>query len=88
MPPRASSDIRLETPSNGANPITVADFDINLLLRFEGGFFMQFRALLTLPFLPWADEAVAAGTEPTYATISTSDIADLFLNFVSFNTAA
>ena len=86
MPPRASSDIRLETPSNGADPITAADFDINLLLRFEGGFYMQFRALL--PFLPWADEVVAAGSEPTYSNISTFAIVDLLLNFVSFNTAA
>ena len=62
MPPRATGDIRLATPANGAGPITAAGFGIHLPLRFEGAFFMQFRSLL--PFLPWADEVLAAGTEP------------------------
>ena len=47
---------------------------------------MQFRALLL--FLPWADDVVAAGAEPAYTTISTFDIADPSLDFVSFNDAA
>ena len=34
-----------------------------------------------LPFLPWADEAVAAGSLPTKATIPLFEIEDLLLSF-------
>ena len=85
MPPRVADEIRLVTPTNGADPITVADYDIDLPLSFEGGFY-HYRILL--PFLPWADEVVAAGHRPTKATIPLFEIEDLLLAFVVWDPAA
>ena len=85
MPPRASSDIRLETPTNGASPPSAADLDLHLPLRFEGAY-LQYRTLL--PFLPWADEVVAAGAEPSYSNISAFSIESILLECVSFQAAA
>ena len=66
-------------PTNGANPFTPADFDIDLPLRFT-------RAEVIwrdhLPFLPWADELVARGARPSYYTISFFEIESLLLEFV------
>ena len=89
MPPRVANEIRVVTPSNGAAmgaaPITADDYDIGLLLGFEGGFH-HWRILL--PFLPWADEAVAAGGLPTKATIPLFEMEDLLLAFVLWEEAA
>ena len=41
-----------------------------------------------LPFLPWADEVVAAGNRPTKATIPLFEIEDLVLAFVVWDPAA
>ena len=79
MPPRVANEIRVVTPTNGAAPITVNDYDIDLPLSFEGGFY-HYRILL--PFLPWADEVVGAGNRPTKATIPLFEIEDLMLAFV------
>lgn len=89
MPPRVANEIRVVTPSNGhgAAPITVNDYDIGLLLGFEGGFH-HWR--IFLPFLPWADEAVAAGSLPTKATIPllSFEMEDLLLAFVLWEAPA
>ena len=85
IPPRVANEIRVVTPENGAGPITVNDYDINPPLGFEGGF-SHLRMLL--PFLPWADEAVAAGNLPTKATIPLFEIEGLMLSFVVWETAA
>lgn len=87
MPPRVANEIRLVTPTNGAAPITADDYDIDLPLSFEGGFY-HYRILL--PFLPWADEVVAAGNRPTKATIPLFEISieDLMLAFVVWEPAA
>ena len=69
----------MATPRNGAAPITADDYDIGLLLSFEGGFH-HWRILL--PFLPRADGAVAAGGLPTKATILLFEMEDLLLAFV------
>ena len=41
-----------------------------------------------LPFLPWADEVVAAGNMPAKATILLFELEDLMLSFVVWETAA
>ena len=66
MPPGVANKIRLVdvTPTNGACPITVNDYDIGLSLGFEGLFCDWY---ILLPFLQWADAAVAAGNLPTKA---------------------
>ena len=85
MPPRVGNEIRVVTPSNGAAPITVDDYDIDLVLGFEGEFH-HWRILL--PFLPWADGVVAAENRPTKATIPLFEIEDLMLAFVIWEPAA
>ena len=78
MPPRVSNEIRVGTPTNGAQPITVNDYDVDLSLSFEGEFY-HWRILL--PFLPWADEVVAVDNLPTKATIPLFELEGLMLSF-------
>ena len=78
MPPRAANEIRVVTPTNGAAPITVNDYDIDLPLGFG---FRCWRILM--PFVPWADEVVATGSPPTKAAIPLFEIEDL-LQLLSF----
>ena len=89
IPPGVANEIRAATPANGAGPITANDYDIDLPLSFgwpfEGGFY-HWR--IFLPFLPWADEVVAAGNLPAKATIPLFEIEDLVLSFVVWETAA
>ena len=78
-------EIRVVTPANGAAPITADEYDIDLPLRFEGGFY-HYR--ISLPFLPWADGVVAAGNRPTKATIPLFEIEGRMLAFVVWEPAA
>ena len=79
MPPRAGGAISFVQPTNGASPFTAADFDIDLPVRFS-------RAELVwrdkLPFLPWADEVVAAGARPNYSSVSFFALEDLLLDVI------
>ena len=83
--PRVANEIRLVTPTNVAAPITADDYDVGLPLSFKGGFY-HYRILL--PFLPCADEVVAAGNRPTKAAIPLFEIEDLALAFVVWEPAA
>ena len=68
-----------------SNQIGVNDYDTHLPLGFEGGFYHR---RILMPFLPWADAAMAAGGLPTKATIPLFEIEDLMLSFVVWETAA
>ena len=72
--------IHLQIPTNGANPFTSSDFDVDLPLQaFTRA---EFIWRDHLPFLPWADELVAGGARPSYSTISFFEIESPLLEFV------
>ena len=79
MPPRPVRSIHLQIPTNGSNPFTPVDFDIDLPLAFTRA---EFLWRDYLPFLPLADELVARGARPSYSTISFFEIESLLLEFV------
>ena len=82
MPPRPALPIRYHNPTNGAAPFEFGphdqdfDIDIDLPLNFSKGE-LHWRHLL--PFLPWADEVVAAGARKTYSTVPFFEIEGLLL---------
>ena len=79
MPPRPALSISYQNPTNGAAPFGPPDFDIDLPLNFSKG---ELRWRHLLPFLPWADEVVAAGARKTYSTVFFFEIEGLLLEVV------
>ena len=82
MPPRPRlANIQYAVQTDGVTPVLPANFDAHLTLVVSGPAY-RWRSLL--PFLPWADEAVAAGVSLSSATISYFELEALLLILLDF----
>ena len=86
MPPRPRlANIQYAVQTDGVTPVLPANFDAHLTVVVSGPAY-RWRSLL--PFLPWADEVVAAGVSPSSATISYFELEALLLILLDFQPTA
>ena len=86
MPPRPRAEnIQYAVKTDGVTPVRPANFDAHLAVVVSGA---TFRWKSLLPFLPWADEVVAAGVSPSSATISYFELEALLLILLGFRPGA